>query len=319
MKGRYGLELYYHKKRLFVFWIVASISAAIAIAIISFFLVRVFRDKVLNFDSVSSLYTNWDLHTEEGYKNVYKDSKEILSLKPYHNTALAFHGYSSFMLAEYETDNMKSQQLLDEAIFSLRTAMRNCREETLPQIYYMLGRSYFYKDKLSNYHYYSDLVVKYLNQAVAGGYVSDDIPLLLGLSYASLGKTDESIAAFTEALLVRESDTLLFDIAKQYCNNEQHSVAKQYLARVLETSSNEELVNSSHLLLGQIYMNEQKYSEAEAEYNFILQKNENSADAHFGLGLIHELKGDNIKARAEWRKCLKIQSNHSGALKKMAL
>ena len=119
--------------------------------------------------------------------------------------------------------------------------------------------------------------------------------------------------------MVRESDTLLFDIAKQYCNNEQHSVAKQYLARVLETSSNEELVNSSHLLLGQIYINEQKYSEAEAEYNFILQKNENSADAHFGLGLIHELKGDKIKARAEWRKCLKIQSNHSGALKKMAL
>lgn len=319
MKGRYGLELYYHKKHLFVFWVVVSITAVISIAIISFFLVRVFRDRILNLDSVSTLYTNWDLHTEEGYRSVYKGSREILDLKPYHNTALAFHGYSSFMLAEYETDNMKSQQLLDEAIFSLRTAMRNCKEETLPQVYYMLGRSYFYKDKLSNYHYYSDLVVKYLTEAVSRGYVSDDIPLLLGLSYASLGKTDESIASFTEALLVRESDTLLFDIAKQYCNNEQHSVAKQYLARVLEISSNEELVDSSHLLLGQIYINEEKFSEAEAEYNFILQKNENSADAHYGLGQIYELKGDNIKARAEWRKCLKIQFNHPGALKKMAL
>lgn len=318
MKGRYGLELYYHKKRVVVFWVIASLSGLIAISILSFFLVKVFRDKVLNLDSVSSLYKNWDLHTAEGYSSVYETSLQILENKPYHNTALAFHGYSSFMLAESETDNMKSQQLLDEAIFSLRTAKRNCREDVLPQINYMLGRAYFYKGKLSNYHYYSDLVVKYLNLAVDAGYVSDDIPLLLGLSYASLGDTDNSIAAFTEALLVRESDTLLFNIAKQYCNNEQHSVAKQYLVRVFETSENEDLLNKSHILLGQIYINEKNYDDAEAEYNYILQKDENSADAHYGLGLVHELRGDNIKARAEWRKCLKIQFNHPGALKKMA-
>ena len=141
---------------------------------------------------------------------------------------------------------------------------------------------------------------------------------MLGLSYASLGETDLSIAAFTQALLVRESDTLLFDIAKQYCKNEQHSVAKQYLVRVLETSSNEELLNSSHILLGQIYINEGNYDEAEAEYNYILQKDDNSADAHYGLGVIYEFRGDSIKARAEWRRCLKIQFNHPGALSKMS-
>ena len=318
MKGRYGLELYYHKKRLAVFGIIALISGLFLITFLSFFLVKLFRGKVLNSDSVSSLYSNWDLHTQEGYKNVYNTSLELLEEKPYHNAALAFHGFSSFMLAEYETDNQKAQALLDEAIFSLRTAMRNCREKSLPQIEYMLGRSYFYKDKISNYHYYSDLVVKYLKDAQERGYVSDDIPLLLGLSYASLGETDNSIAAFTQALLVRESDTLLFDIAKQYCKNEQDSVAKQYLVRVLETSSNEELLNSSHLLLGQIYINEGNYDDAEAEYNYILQKDENNADAHYGLGLIYESKGDSIKARAEWRKCLKIQFNHPGALKKMS-
>ncbi|MBQ0039812.1 MAG: tetratricopeptide repeat protein [Treponema sp.] len=318
MKGRYGLELYYHKKRVVIFWIIASITGLIVISILSFFLVKVFRDKILNQDSVSSLYENWDLHTQEGYKNVYDTSLSILENKPYHNNALAFHGYSSFMLAEYETDNMKAQKLLDESIFSLRTALRNCKESSLAQLEYMLGRAYFYKDKLSNYHYYSDLVVKYLVDAQERGYVSDDIPLLLGLSYASLGQTDDSIAAFTEALLVRESDTLLFDIAKQYCNNEQHSVAKQYLARVLETSSNEELLNSSHLLLGQIYINEENYDDAEAEYNLILQKNDYSAEAHYGLGVIYEARGDGIKARAEWRKCLKIDFNHPGALKKMS-
>ncbi len=318
MKGRYGLEFYYHKRRLVIFGIVASISGLILISILSFFLVKVFRDKILNSDSVSSMYSNWDLHTQEGYRNVYDTSLEILENKPYHNNALAFHGYSSFMLAEYETDNQKALAYLDEAIFSLRKAMRNCRQDSIAQLEYMLGRSYFYKDKLSNYHYYSDLVVKYISDAQEKGYYSDDIPLLLGLSYASLGETDLSIAAFTQALLVRESDTLLFDIAKQYCKNEQHSVAKQYLVRVLETSSNEELLNSSHILLGQIYINEGNYDEAEAEYNYILQKDDNCADAHYGLGVIYESRGDTIKARAEWRRCLKIQFNHPGALSKMS-
>lgn len=318
MKGRYGLELYYHKKRIVVFWIIASVTGLIAISILSFFLVKVFREKILNLDSVSSLYDKWELHTQEGYKGVYDLSHLILENKPYHNTALAFLGYSSFMLAEYETDSMKAQSLLDESIFNLRTAMRGCRDSSLAQIEYMLGRAYFYKDKLANYHYYSDLVVKYLNDAQERGYNSDDIPLLLGLSYASLGETDKSIQSFTEALLVRESDTLLFDIAKQYCKNEQHSVAKQYLARVLEISSNEELLNSTHVLLGSIYISEEKYDEAEAEYNLILQKDDSFADAHYGLGVIYEARGDGIKARAEWRKCLKLQFNHPGALKKMS-
>lgn len=318
MKGRYGLELFYYKKRLFIWRIVASISGFILITILSCFIVQFFRNKVFNSNSVSSLYSNWELHTQEGYLNVYNISKEILENKPYHNNALAFHGYSSFMLAEYEIDTQKAQSYLDEAIFSLRTAMRTCKEKSLPQIEYMLGRSYFYKDKLSNFHYYSDLVVKYLSSAQEKGYSSNDIPLLLGLSYASLGETDKSIASFTEALLIRESDTLLFDIAKQYCKNEQHSVAKQYLVRVLETSNNDELLNNSHLLLGQIYTNEENYDEAENEYNFILKKDANSADAHYGLGVIYEIKGDAIKARAEWRKCLKIQANHLGAIKKMS-
>ena len=67
-----------------------------------------------------------------------------------------------------------------------------------------------------------------------------------------------------------------------------------------------------------LIQNEGNYDDAEAEYNYILQKDENNADAHYGLGLIYESKGDSIKARAEWRKCLKIQFNHPGALKKMS-
>ena len=35
-----------------------------------------------------------------------------------------------------------------------------------------------------------------------------------------------------------------------------------------------------------------------------------SADAHYGLGVVYELQGDMIKARAEWRKALKFDPLH---------
>ena len=318
MKARYGLDLFYHKRKTFVIKFIIASFAIVFVTLFSFIFIKFIGNKFFKLDSVDSMYKNWSLHTEDGYKSVYNSASRILDENPYHNAALAFLGYSSFMLAESETDNIKSQELLDKSIFSLRKAMHGCKKDTLPQIQYMLGRAYFYKNKVSAYHYYADLVVKYLSLAVSNGYKSADIPLLLGLSYASLGETDESIAAFTEALLVRETDTLLFNIAKQYCKKGRESVAKQYLVRVMKISQNEDLLDDSHILLGQIYTSEGNFSDAEKEFNSILEKNQNSADAHYGLGVLYEKKGDNIKARSEWRKCLKIQFNHKGALKKMS-
>lgn len=191
------------------------------------------------------------------------------------------------------------------------------RKPLLPQLEYMLGKSYFYKNTVSSY-YYSDLAIKYFLKSKKDGYKADDISEYLGLSYASLGMTMDSISAFTEALLVRESDSLLLSIAQQYYIAGQTAAAKQYLFRIISNSKNEELVLKSSTLLGNIYIDEQKYDEAEKEFTTILQKNENSADAYYGLGVIYEKQGDLVKARAEWRNTLRVQVNHPGALKKLA-
>ena len=53
-------------------------------------------------------------------------------------------------------------------------------------------------------------------------------------------------------------------------------------------------------------------------YNEIIAVNDNCADAHYGIGLVYEKQNNLIKARAEWRKTLKIQVNHPGALKKLS-
>ena len=74
----------------------------------------------------------------------------------------------------------------------------------------------------------------------------------------------------------------------------------------------------SQILLGNIYINREEYDQALEEFNNVLQKNANSADAHYGIGVIYEKQGNIVKARAEWRQALKLQVNHADALKKMA-
>ena len=181
----------------------------------------------------------------------------------------------------------------------------------------MLGKSYFYKNSLSS-HYYSDLAVKYLLLAKENGYKADDIPEYLGLSYAALGMTVESISSFTEALLIRESDTLLLSIAEQYYKTKEYNVSKQYLFRVINNSKNDNIIIKARNLMANILVDEEKYEEALEEFNNVLQKTENSADAHYGIGVIYEKQGNIVKARAEWRAALKIQANHPLALQKMS-
>ena len=78
------------------------------------------------------------------------------------------------------------------------------------------------------------------------------------------------------------------------------------------------MVIKSENLLGTIYIDQEKYDDAMQEFENVLKKNENSADAHYGIGVIYEKQGNIVKARSEWRKALKIQVNHPGALQKMS-
>lgn len=285
------------------------------LAVIVFFLQRLISSKLSSGNSIYNMKNSWRNYD---YQSCYDISSAYLYRKPYNTAARTYHGYSSFFLSLSENDTEKSKVYLDEAINSLRLALLDASKPSVPQIEYMLGKSYFYKDLQSSYHYYADLAVKYLNDARLLGYKADDIPELLGLSYASLGMTMESISSFTEALLIRESDILLLSIAEQYKNAGQNQAAEQYLFRISKSCKDEKIILKSHLLLAQIYLENGDFEEAEKEFNFILEKNENSADAYYGLGVIYENQGDLVKARSEWRKALQIQSNHAGALKKLA-
>lgn len=289
-----------------------GIPSFLLLVALAFVVVYKLSEKLKNQDTVTSLQEKW---SEFDYSGVYEVSGRILKDSPFNNVALIYRGYASFYLAVSSLDTSQVQDYLNEAIRSLRLSLYKANRKVKAQVEYMLGKAYFYKNTVSSY-YYSDLALKYLTESVKHGYKADDIAEYLGLTYASLGQPMESIASFTEALLVRESDNLLLSIAEQYYKVKQYSVAKQYLFRIKKESSDDELVLKSANLLGLIYIDEENWDEAKVEFESILEKKP-TADAYYGLGVVYEKKGDLVKARSQWRKALKIKVNHQPTLEKM--
>lgn len=290
------------------------ISAAVGFAVITVLLIKMFQgtfqDRVTNRKIV-------DAWNQYDYQKVNELTAVLLEENPFNNFALVYHGFSSFYVALSQLDTLSTQNYLDDAINSLRIALYSSKSKLKGQIAYVLGKAYFYKNTITSY-YYSDLAIKYLEEAKNSGYKPDDLYEYLGLSYAALDMTMESIAAFTEALIVRESYSLLLSIGEQYYKAGQENVAKQYLYRIVNDCEDDNLVNKSLNLLGLIYIDEKDYGKARESFDNILKKNQNSADAFYGIGVIYEKQGDLVKARSEWRKALKIHVNHPGALAKMA-
>ncbi|MGP1457840.1 MAG: tetratricopeptide repeat protein [Treponema sp.] len=302
------------KKNYLILKLTISFILIASFAVGGFFLYGFITAHVEKSPTIGALKKAWSVYD---YNAAYDISTKILSLHPLNNAALTYRGYSSFYIAVSQLETADAQNYLDEAINSLRLAFQGARRSLIPQIEYMLGKAYFYKNTVSSY-YYADLAAKYLGSAAVHGYKADDIPEYLGLSYAALGMPMESISAFTEALLVRESYTLLLSIAEQYYKAGQATAAKQYLFRIKNETDDQSLALKSMNLLGTIYTEEGNFDEAEKEFENILQKNKNSADAYYGLGVIYEKQGNLVKARSLWRKALKIQVNHPGALAKFS-
>lgn len=294
--------------------VIISVCIFIALSAVLIIGISHLRTKLDSVPSLSKVYDAWD---KQDYDRVYSLTDEICLTWPYEGTSLAYHGYASFYKAVSSTETTSVQSYINEAINSLRLASYSAPEKLKPQIYYMLGKAYFHKDSSSAYYYYADLTVYYLNKAVEGGFTAPDIAEYLGLSYAQLSMTEQSIAAFTEALGYGESDILLLAIAEQYVKDNQEDKALQYLYRLRAFSDDEQYQIKAGLLLADIYTNEEKYDEAMTEYQTILEKNPENADAYYGIGIIYEMMGDMAKARAEWRNALKKQVNHPGALKKL--
>ncbi|MDR1950587.1 MAG: tetratricopeptide repeat protein [Spirochaetaceae bacterium] len=265
------------------------------------------------------------------YDEVQRISGERLAGKPMDYFLLTLHGFASYELAIAQINTFDTLAYIDECISSLRKALLSKEGDADSRLHYVLGKAYYYKGPS-----YADLAVRYLEMARSGSWFARDIPEYLGLAYASIHDYRNSVAAFSLALnpgadftdtgatgeaadgvdqagSYHPSDILLLSIARSYMALEEQDSAVAYLVRCLENSRDSEIRLTARLLLGDILGKSGDTAAAEAQYLTILEENGENADARYQLGELYAAEGDSTRARAEWRRAVRIDPAHKSA------
>ncbi|GHT64208.1 hypothetical protein FACS1894110_03430 [Spirochaetia bacterium] len=257
---------------------------------------------------------------EEGaYEEVFKLSKTALAERPMDYFLLTIHGFSAYQIGIAQINNFDTLIYIDECIWSLRKALLSKNSSVNGRVYYVLGKAYYYKGAD-----YADLAVKYLEQALDASFVAEDTPEFLGLSYAAIHDYRNSVAAFTQALdpagyEAGPSDILFLAIARSYIALGDQDLAKAYLLRCIEISRDSQRVTAARLLLAEILRKEGHFEEAEAQYMLILNESGENAEVHYQLGELYAAQGDTTRARAEWRRAVRIDPAHKGARERLGM
>ncbi|MDR2403155.1 MAG: tetratricopeptide repeat protein [Spirochaetaceae bacterium] len=254
------------------------------------------------------------------YAEVQRISGEELTAKPMDYFLLTLHGFASYELAIAQINTFDTLKYINDSISSLRKALLSKEGSADARLHYVLGKAYYYKGPS-----YADLAIRYLEMAREGSWLAQDIPEYLGLAYASIHDYRNSVSAFSLALdsgpgeedatagdvrTSHPSDLLLLSIARSYMALGEQDSAMAYLVRCLENSRDSDIRVATRLLMGGILEKSGDTTAAETQYLTILEENGENANAHYQLGELYAAGGDPTRARAEWRKAVRIDPAH---------
>jgi tetratricopeptide (TPR) repeat protein len=269
----------------------------------------------------------WD---EGSYNKAFDLSRINLENNPMDYFFLTLHGFASYQLAIAQINNFDTLIYIDECIWSLRKALLTRNGINDGRVQYVLGKAYYYKGLG-----YADLAIRFLEAARALSYNTQDIVEYLGLSYAAVRDYRSSVAAFSQALNPLyegggenapegafsdyPSDMLLLAIARSYIALEKPETAIAYLLHCIEISQDSNTVITARLSLGGVMAKAGDTAGAEAQYHTILEETGENAEAHYQLGELYIAGGDTTRARAEWRRAVRVDSTHAKARSRLNL
>lgn len=259
----------------------------------------------------SSAMKSW---TSGDYSSVFQVSAENLKRHPLSSYWLVMNGLSAYQLAVAQVNQEQQNKYIDNAVESLRKALIVGAGAMDSRVRYALGKAYYHKGAE-----FADLAVAYLEQAKRGGYTASDLAEYLGLAYASLQEYRSSVSSFSLALGDNPSELLLLAIARSYIELNETDQAKAYLLRCIEVSKDVLVSAQAHLLLGGILKKGGDLQGAEKEYLAAIDQDDKNPDAYYLLGELYAESGDTVKARAEWRKAIRINPNHGPARDRLGM
>ena len=284
---------------------IAVALAAILLVTLPIFLVTKLKSRANN-EKREILYV-WNMGD---FRQVFEMSRNVLDERPLDYFFLTINGFAAYQLGISQINNHNTLVYMDKSIRSLRKALLQRESVRDGRVFYVLGKAYTYKGVK-----YSDLAIKYLEKARELSFDASDISEYLGLAYAAIGDYRSSVEAFTRALSSagRPSDALLLSIARSYIALNEFNMAKAYLMHCIDISYDAKSVLTARLLLAQVFMETGEYSSAENLFVSILNENGTNAEVHFLLGELHNIKGDIVRARSEWRLAHRADPAHARA------
>ena len=301
MKRRHS-NIQHSSKIRIVRYIVLFLCVVFVVSGAVFFL-GIYKTRYFHVPSMNLVYADW---ANNDYAEVYEKTAQILEKRPMDGTALALHGFAAYYLFAEQTDLSVGADYLTAAVVHLRRALYLTKDKDIPKIAYILGKAYYQQG-----YYYADLAVKYLDEAYTGGIEASDLSEFRGMAASLLGDTDKAIEAFTQALAANPSDFVLYAVAENYKKKGDIQNAKLYLFETIKKTGDAVLEIRCRNQLGLLFLAENKPNEALEQFNTVLAKDVNSADAHYGIGLVYEMQGDMIKARYEWRSAIRLNPIHA--------
>ncbi|GHT56496.1 hypothetical protein FACS1894109_05610 [Spirochaetia bacterium] len=317
VKNRFGYKTHLRRNNIIRWTAIAAAVIGLVTVLVPVFAGRMSRSG----NERQILLRLWE---EGAYGEALELSKAALAERPMDYFLLTIHGFSAYQIGIAQINNFDTLTYIDECIWSLRKALLLKNSGNNGRVYYVLGKAYYYKGVD-----YADLVVKYLEEARGASYFARDTAEYLGLSYAAVHDYRSSVAAFTLALDPASyeageqesgpSDTLLLAIAHSYIALGDQDLAKAYLLRCIEISRDSQKVTAARLLFAGILKNEGDFEEAEAQYTIILNESGENAEVHYQLGELYTARGDTTRARAEWRRAIRIDPAHKGARERLGM
>lgn len=251
------------------------------------------------------------------FETAFLQSREMLKERPLDFFLLTINGFAAYQLAISQINSFDTLSYINECIWSLRKAMLLREGAADGRIFYVLGKAYYHKGLA-----YADLAVKYLEKARAVNFMAPDIPEYLGLAYAALLDFRGSVDAFALAMTEQgrePSDVLLLSIARSYIRLDELDSAKAHLIHCLEISRDSRTITAARLLLGNILFQFGDISGAETELLRVIDENGENAEASYQLGVLYAFTGDITRARAEWRRALRVDPAHGPARSRLVL
>jgi Flp pilus assembly protein TadD len=135
----------------------------------------------------------------------------------------------------------------------------------------------------------------------------------LGLSYAGLGRNEEAIAAYQQAMAWQAQAPLknpgpYVNLANLLLDQNRSAEAVSHLLQAVEIAPRE---SRAHELLGKAYARLEQFPKAQTELEKAIELSPESSNLHCMIAPVYRKQGFAEKAKAEFDRCAALTGTHS--------